>query len=84
MMMTEREKLLKEIMAYNFAAIEWNLFLDTHPYDKEAIAMFHKMTEKTKELRKEFLAKYEPLKASESMNPNYWEWIEEPWPWDKY
>ena len=82
--MTEREKLLKQIMAYNFAAIEWNLFLNTHPYDREAISMFKKMVEKTKELRKEYLTKYEPLEAWESTNPNYFEWVEEPWPWDKY
>lgn len=82
--MTEREKLLKQIMAYTFAAIEWNLYLDTHPYDKDGIAMFKKMSEKVKELRKEFGEKYEPLTANEVQNPEFWEWIEEPWPWDKY
>ncbi len=83
-MMTEKEKLLKQIKAYTFAAIEWNLFLDTHPCDKEAIAMFHKMTEKAKELRKEFMTKYGPLEASESLNLECWDWVEEPWPWDRY
>lgn len=82
--MTEREKLLKQIKAYVFAAVEWNLFLDTHPYDSEAIAMFHKMTNMAEELKKEYLSKYEPLTAADSKNPKYWEWIEEPWPWDKY
>lgn len=82
--MTEREKLLKQIMAYTFAAIEWNLYLDTHPYDKDGIAMFKKMSDKVKELRKEFAEKYEPLTTGEVQSPDFWEWIEEPWPWDKY
>jgi len=82
--MTEREKLLKQIMAYNFAAVEWNLFLDTHPCDREAIAVFNKMVEKTKELKKEFVSKYGPLKAADSINPSNWDWVEEPWPWDRF
>lgn len=82
--MTEREKMLKRIMAYTFAAYDWNLYLDTHPYDRNAIAQYKKMVEKVKELRAEYLTKYEPLQASESENPNFWEWIEEPWPWDRY
>ena len=82
--MTEREKLLKKIMSYTFAAYDWNLYLDTHPTDKDAIAQYHRMLDKVKELRTEFLSKYEPLQASESTNPSFWEWIEEPWPWDRY
>ena len=62
--MTEREKLLKQLMAYNFAAYEWNLYLDTHPCDKEAIAALKKMNEKAEEIRKEYLLKYEPLRAN--------------------
>ena len=50
--MTEREKGLKRIMAYTFAAYDWNLYLDTHPTDKDAIMQFHKMVDKVKELRK--------------------------------
>ena len=82
--MTEREKLLKQIMAYNFAAVEWNLFLDTHPGDREAIAVFNKMVEKTNELKKEFISKYGSLKATDSINPMNWDWVEDPWPWDRY
>lgn len=81
--MTDKEKLLKQIMEYHFAAIEWNLFLDTHPYDKEAIAMFRKMADKLKMLKKEYVSKYGPIEATDSDNPDYWNWVDEPWPWDK-
>ena len=70
--MSEREKLLNTLRAYSFAGYEWNLYLDTHPNDKQGIAMH----------TKEYQRKYGPLTASAVTNPNCWDWIEEPWPWD--
>ena len=43
--MSEREQLLKKLSAYAFAAYDWNLYLDTHPNDTDAIAMFRKMAD---------------------------------------
>ena len=43
--MSEREKLLNMLRAYSFAAYEWNLYLDTHPNDKQGIAMHRKMAD---------------------------------------
>lgn len=82
--MTERETLLKKLMAYSFAAYDWNLYLDTHPYDADGIKQYRKMISKVNEIRQEYLRKFEPLKACETENPDFWEWIEEPWPWDRY
>ena len=48
--MSEREKLLNTLRAYSFAAYEWNLYLDTHPNDKQGIAMHRKMSERAEEL----------------------------------
>ena len=80
--MDERRELLKKLNAYAFAAYDWNLYLDTHPDDTEAIAMFRKMTDMAKELKKEYEAKYGPLTASASMDSNRWNWIDSPWPWE--
>lgn len=80
--MDDRSKMLKKLSAYAFAAYDWNLYLDTHPEDTQAIAMFKKMTDKAKELKREFSEKYGPLTAAESNNSDFWEWIEDPWPWD--
>ena len=41
--MTEREKLMKQLQMYHFAAIDAGLFLDTHPNDKEALNYFNKV-----------------------------------------
>lgn len=80
--MDEKTALLKKISAYGFAAYEWNLYLDTHPYDKDGIAMYHKMTKQANKHIEEFESKYGPLTAQASANPDCWDWIESPWPWD--
>ena len=80
--MNEREKLLKMLSAYAFSAYDWNLYLDTHPGDRDAIAMFRRMSNKAKELYAEFEKKYGPLTADASDNPEFWDWINNPWPWD--
>lgn len=80
--MSEREEMLKKLGAYAFAAYDWNLYLDTHPDDKEAIAMFRKMADKANMLRNEFQTRFGPLTAKETMNEEEWIWIHNPWPWD--
>lgn len=82
--MDERMELLKKYNAYAFAAYDWNLYLDTHPNDKDAIAMFKKMVNKAKELRNEYQAKYGPLTAEASADSERWNWIDNPWPWDNF
>jgi len=82
--MDERMELLKKYNAYAFAAYDWNLYLDTHPNDKDAIAMFKKMVERAKELRGEYQAKYGPLTAEASNDSERWNWIDNPWPWDNF
>ena len=82
--MDERMKLMKRYNAYAFAAYDWNLYLDTHPNDKGAIAMFRKMADKAKALKEEYQAKYGPLTADASMDSERWNWIDNPWPWDNF
>ena len=47
--MNERDALLQKISAYSFAEKEWNLYLDTHPTDREGLAMHKRMADKAKE-----------------------------------
>lgn len=81
--MNERMNLLKKIQAYCFAAYDWNLYLDTHPDDKDAIKMFHKMVDKADGLKAEYQSKYGPLTAQESKSMEHWDWLDDPWPWEK-
>lgn len=80
--MNDKEALLHKLQAFVFAEKEWNLYLDTHPTDKEGIMMHKKMAEKAKEIAKEFEAKYGPLSSMNSTNEECFEWINCPWPWE--
>ena len=80
--MNNRAMLLNKINAYCFAAYDWNLYLDTHPGDMQAIAMFKKMVKRANELKAEYIEKYGPLTADDAMNTESWDWIDNPWPWE--
>ncbi len=76
-----RDRMLKELMALDFMAIELNLYLDTHPYDQRAVMVFTDTARRAKMTRENFERMYGPLMASAS-NSFPWPWIENPWPWD--
>lgn len=80
--LNDKAALLKKLGAYAFAAYDWNLYLDTHPDDKDAIEMFHKMSDRADELRDEFQTRFGPLTATASQDMERWNWIDSPWPWE--
>ncbi len=79
--MTEREKLMKQIQEYSFAAHEWNLYLDTHPNSKMGIEYFKKMSQKAEELKKIYAEKFGPISVSDVKSDTEWTWATSPWPW---
>ncbi|MBQ9096900.1 MAG: spore coat protein CotJB [Clostridia bacterium] len=78
-----REDLLQEIMEYAFVEKELNLFLDTNPTDKKALAMHKSVAEKLEDLVEEYEDDYGPLRSENNMNSERWAWMDGPWPWEK-
>ena len=56
--MTKREMLLKKISTAQFAALDTQLFLDTHPGDEESVEKMKKYRDMAKPLIKEYEQKY--------------------------
>lgn len=79
--MTERERLMKRISSYDFAVIELQIYLDTHPNDAPLAAKLKEYLAKSDALRKEYEEKFGPIQAKRE-NSNRWAWISNPWPWD--
>ena len=79
--MSERERLLRKVAALDFALVDIQMFLDTHPNDMEAQQKLDEYEQKSKMLRQEYEQKYGPIKSINS-EPNRWSWISNPWPWD--
>ncbi len=80
--MVKRRKLLRELQSYDFILTELNLYLDSHPNDKNALQMHCEASEKAKLLKKEFSQNYGPITAASSGNSECWQWIKGPWPWE--
>jgi len=78
----ERVALLQAIQALEFAALDLNLYLDTHPWDQRALADYNCLVGRAEEARGRYEMKYGPLVVFGFSPSGYpWRWIEEPWPW---
>lgn len=80
--MTDRQKLLRKLQAADFALIDTVLYLDTHPADKDALDCYDKYQRVSDELRAEFTSRYGALENSDVNTGDYFEWVNNPWPWE--
>ena len=77
--------------AINFAAWELRLYLDTHPWDREALAAYEKLCAEngTKCTYACHVGKAHGVPLHENHNhecdhgrEHVWHWIDDPWPWE--
>lgn len=77
-----REQLLMRITLTKFACVEAGLYLDTHPEDTEAIRYFQENDRIYQEAMSEYAKAYGPLTLTHAHhNSTYWDWVNQPWPW---
>lgn len=79
----EKDKLLYDIQKYTFALKDLVLYLDIHNDDKQILKKFRDYSIELDKLKNKYNSSYGPLCAFDSDNINKWEWINNPWPWDK-
>ena len=79
--MTEREAMLKQLSAFQFAALDLQLYLDTHPGDEKALEQMRGYVQKAKDLKKQYEKRYGAL-TKRGDGTNGWNWIKAPWPWE--
>ncbi len=77
--------MMRRIQEIDFAVIDLNLFLDTHPNCREALELFTKLAATSKSLKNDFQRKYGPLCAKDSPNTVPFVWVSDDnkWPWQK-
>lgn len=81
--MNEKNALMKKIKQYDFALKELNLYLDTHPNCRRALALFKKYNDMRKKAVDEYTAKYGPIRPDQNNDDQHWSWIDDPWPWER-
>lgn len=79
----EREALLYQILQYQFALTDLDLYLDTHPNDQEAIHLYQKYLTIKQQASSKYENMYGPLTLnSRDLDKNTWVWKNSPWPWE--
>lgn len=73
--------LFEAIRQVSFVMDDLCLYLDTHPYDREALAMFLGKQERRNALIDEYTEKYGPIRSCQINNDGTWSWANPPMPW---
>lgn len=81
-MHAEQLELLKTLQALEFSALEFQLYLNTHPNDQRALAEFSNLVCEVKRVQNVYNAAYGPLMAADNTDLSCWRWALDPWPWD--
>ena len=79
-----QKAMMKKIQETDFAIIDLNLFLDTHPECEEALELLTKLCATSKSLKKDYQKNYGPLYVENTPNNTPFQWIEATckWPWE--
>jgi len=80
--MSQKEQLLRDIGIVSFVVTELALYLDTHPTDRNALEYFNHYCSISKQMKKEFSAKYYPLTIERADYSKDWRWGAAPLPWE--
>lgn len=81
--MTDRQDLLYRLQAADFAAYDLLLYLDTHPCCQSTLSLYKEKVNEAKALRNEYESKYGPITATSSSKTTPWQWIQNPWVWER-
>ena len=77
-----RRTLLDRVQMYEFAVIEANLYLDTHPQDQDALKYHDKYANLLEQAKAEYEKQFGALNPMKANNSARWSWVDDPWPWD--
>lgn len=75
--------LMRAIQMYDFYLYELNLYLDTHPYDRQALDLFKKYNGLRESAYEAYTSKYGPITADRSSTDERFNWVDDPWPWER-
>ena len=74
-----RDKMLLNVSAAQFAMWEMRMYMDTHLDNADARKLYEKYHRQFETLKAEFEEKFGPITLGEN---NSDEWLKDPWPWD--
>lgn len=75
-------ELRREITAVHMMLEELQLYLNTHPNDRDALAKRNSFVKHYNLLKDEYAKRYGLINQDDSLSQFPWQWIDEPWPWE--
>lgn len=79
----ERERLLLDVQKYSFAMWDLNLYLNTHPTDRNVMMLFDQYRTLYTKAVNAYEDRFGPLRVENAnTNSGYWTWNKSPWPWE--
>ena len=83
-MNSEQENMLRNIGIVDFVTVEMTEYLDTHPFDREAMEYFNHYNRMSNQAKKEYSEKFGPLTLAlaDTSNCGGWDWATLPMPWE--
>ena len=73
---------IAELMALDFVIDELELYLDTHPEDTEAFALYQNLLALRKEARERYIRLYGVINQCDQLGQDAYTWLKDPWPWE--
>lgn len=79
---SEMNRALRDISIIDFAMVDLIEYLDTHPFDKQAMEYFNHYSRIKNQMSRDFAMRYYPLTAAASTDTKEWNWVLSPMPWE--
>lgn len=75
-------QMLNQLQQLDFALVDLNLYLNTHPNDIQALQQYNQLVQQRWTVAQEYENRYGPLQNfGHSYSRQPWQWIDTPWPW---
>ena len=73
---------LTELQTLGFAVQDLGLYLDTHPHDREVMALYREYQKRYDACAEDYKRKYGPLNRRQVPDTECYQWMTGPWPWE--
>ena len=75
-----RDNRLQRLRELEFALLETNLYLDTHPNSRKELDYYKKVKAARDIMYEDYVKNNGPMFAADVRQDN-WSWVDMPWPW---
>ena len=82
MLSQEGMRMLNDIRIVDFVLVDLSLYLDTNPFDQEAMEYFNHYVRIKNKMSRDFSMRFFPLTTDQAESKKEWRWGAAPLPWE--